>query len=150
MTFNQIKDRLQEIGESHKQVATFYFGNPEDFFAQKDITYPAIICEPLGGTINKQQKQTLLSYKLYFLDLVNLSEGTRNNLYEVISDQLSIAEDFIALADNQNTYRDWYILSSDNLEFYELDFSDACGGVSIDLSIRAAFDINRCQVPLNS
>ena len=150
MTFNQIKDRLQEIGESHKQVATFYFGNPEDFFAQKDNVYPAIICEPLGGSINKQQKQTVLNYKLYFLDLVNLSECTRSNLYEVISDQMSIAEDFIALADNQNTYRDWYILLTDNMEFYELNFSDACGGVSIDLSIRTAFDINRCQVPLNS
>ena len=150
MTFNQIKDRLQEIGESHSQVSTFYFGNPEDFFAQKDVTYPAIICEPTGGTINKQQKQTVLSFKLYFLDLVNLSEGTRDNLYEVISDQLSIAQDYIALADNQNTYNDWYILSSNNLEYYELNYSDACGGVSIDIEIRSAFDINRCQVPLNS
>lgn len=146
MTLNNVIDRIKTLSLGHKQVRSFRKGLLGDLFADKTAKYPAVCLQDLGGSISITGHATTLNYKLFILDLVNVSEGTAGNEQDVESDMVSIAMDLLAQF-NSGLYDDWRISTDNTLELVAEHENDMVSGCVIDLSIRIMFQQNICQIP---
>jgi hypothetical protein len=146
MTLNQIRRRIKSIVLAHKQVRTFGIGPVSDIQAKKDVKYPLVSLRDLGGNISIVGKVTTVNYKMFFLDLINVSEDTRENEQDILSDMISVATDIVAQINNPN-FSDWRISTDNSLQLVIDEESDYCGGCAIDFSISFMFTQNRCQIP---
>lgn len=146
MTLNQVIKRVEQLSLGHRQVRSFRKGLLGDLFADKTAKYPAVCLQDLGGSISLTGHATTLNYKLFVLDLVNVSEGTADNEQDVESDMVSIAMDLLAQFNN-GLYDDWRISTDNALELVAEHENDMVSGCVIDLSIRIMFQQNICQIP---
>lgn len=147
LSLNQIKARLRTLALSHQQVNDFLFDQVADLTDEADIDYPVVVADLRTFDISRTQKKTNLRFTFYFLDRVDQAKNAKENLYEVVSDQLRVCEDYVAML-NSTAYQDDWMISKDNtgtvLREYKEDY---LGGVSIDLTISTDYLADRCQVP---
>lgn len=146
MTLNQVLKRIENLSLGHKQVRTFRKGLLGDLFDDKTAKYPAVCLQDLGGTISLTGHATTINFKLFISDLVHVSEGTKNNEEDVISDMASIAMDLLAQMNN-GKYNDWKISADNSLNFFVEGENDMHAGCAIDFSISIMYEQNICQVP---
>lgn len=146
MTLNQVLKRIESLALGHKQVRTFRKGLAGDLFADKTAKYPAVCLQDLGGVISLGGHATTINYRLFVADLVHVSEDTKTNEEDVISDTASIIMDLLAQMNNGN-YSDWKISPDNNLQFFVESENDLHAGCSVDISIRIMYEQNICQVP---
>lgn len=147
MTLNQVVQKLEQLALSHKQLNHFFFGEVVDWLANGDIRYPACCVEINPSTISKDDHQTIYSFEIWFLDLVNVDMEANENEVEVMSDLTSIAEDYIAML-NFSQYQDfWTIGSTYQLEYYREKFEDLTIAVRFTCTIGVDNTTDRCQVP---
>lgn len=140
-TLNQVVKTIKDIAEAHGQIRTVYFGNLVDFLSKgSDNTYPAMFYDLTGSSISGTT--LTMNFSLYFMDRM-LAE--QSNETEVLSDQLSIAQDIIA----QLKYNDFDFVIQDNvnLTYFTEDTPDLLAGVRAEVSLDLPFTANRCQVP---
>lgn len=147
LTLNQIVSRLQSLSLSHKQVNHFYFGDVPEFDAQTDITYPAVFAEQQPGTIDRINRQQRFNFRLYFVDLVNVSEDTEANETEVLSDRTSVAGDILAMLLNPVYQDDWEIADGVLISPVTESLGDMVAGVVMDIGIIIDYVADSCQVP---
>ena len=145
-TLNQVIQDLRTTALSHKQIKEFYFGSVDDFLAVKGRQYGCCVVDIQPGSI--ANKQTTFSFEVFFLDLVNLSEDTKQNRNDVWSDQVQVCEDFIAMLTDNRVFRSWTFTSS-TLNFWDDYKGDYLAGVSVLINIAVPFEANRCAVPRN-
>ena len=154
LTLNQIIDRIETLALSHKQVETFVLlkETVDSYLSNGDITYPCVLCDLVdGGGIDRSTRQVSIPMRLFFLDAEKLVDDAQGNTLEIWSDRISVAQDFIAMLlkeTNTEEYRDWRIDGGQQLAFYSEKFSDYVAGVSVDITIRLPYDVNRCQAPI--
>lgn len=146
MTLNQVLNRVKQISLGHKQVRSFNKGLVTDFFADKTTKYPAVCLQDLGGSISLTGHATTINYKLFISDLVHVSQDTKTNEDDVLSDMVSIAMDLLAQFNNGN-YDDWKISLDNSLNFFVENENDMHAGCVIDLSVRFMYQQNICQIP---
>lgn len=146
MTLNQVIQRIRTIALAHKQVRNFYQGLVSDFLVEKTTLYPSVFLQDNGGKIGLSAHATTLSYRMFLLDLVHVSEESKQNEQEVQSDMLSVGEDLIAQMNNGN-YNDWAVSIDNPVQFVVENDNDMVAGVIIDFSVRKMFGQNVCQVP---
>jgi hypothetical protein len=146
MTLNQVLERIRINCLAHKQINRFFFGKEWELLNDKKSEYACVLCEDQGGSIDRSRNARILNFRLYFLDLVNVSEDTEGNEQEVLSDMLSVAEDIIALL-NRYEYEDWMIQETSSLQLITEVYDDMNAGVYIDVSISVDYLTDRCQVP---
>jgi hypothetical protein len=146
MTLNQVLKRIEQLALGHKQVRTFRKGLVSDFFADKTAKYPAVCLQDQGGGISLSGHAATLSYKLFILDLVNVTQETKVNEYDVLSDTLSIAMDLLAQFNNGN-YGDWKISADNAVEFIVEAENDMPAGCVFDFTVSFMYSQNVCQVP---
>ena len=142
-TLNQVVATIQEIGQAHRQIKTVYFGNLLDFLSKgSDNVYPAMFFDLTGSSISGTT--LTMDFSLYFFDRM-LAE--QSNETEVLSDQLSIAQDIVA----QLKFNDFDFVIGDSvpLQFFTEDTPDLLAGVRADVSLDLPFTADRCQVPTN-
>ena len=149
MTLNSVIKRIRDASLAHKQIETFKFGRPTDFLTEKTLQFGAVFLQDNGGNIDNLSKTTSLNFKLYVLDLVNVSDEAKDNETDVLSDSLSIAEDLIAIL-NHDSYTDWKFTSTNEFEFVIEKFDDLVGGVIVDITIQYPFLRDACAVPTTS
>ncbi len=147
LTLNQIVNRIRTLSLSHKQVRSFYFGEIPEFDANGDISYPGVFCEQQPGSVNRVDKLKRFNFRLYFLDLVNVSEGTEGNETEVLSDMTSVADDFLSMLMAFDYQEDWIIADSSSITPVTESLGDMVAGVVLDVGISVEFLADRCQVP---
>lgn len=150
LTLNQVIQRIQTLCLSHSQVETFHVPKSEidSFLNDAEIDYPCVVCDIQdGGGIDRQFKTASIPLKLYFLDLENIAEVAQGNTLEVWSDRVSVAQDIIAMMCNQSDYTDWRVDGGTSMQFFSEKFSDYVAGISVDVTIRLPYDVNRCQAP---
>ena len=144
-SLNQIVDRLRVLSLSHKQLNSFYFGDPHEFTFNGEIEYGACFLELLPGSTSRSTKFKNFSFRAYFLDRVGVSEDTEENETEVLSDMSSVADDFLAML---RYYEDDWEVSDDSTFTPRTEFlEDMVAGVSVDFQIKVEFLSDRCQVP---
>lgn len=145
MTYNQIIQRMQRLALGHRQVRTFKRGFSSDMLTEKAIKYSAIFVQDAGGNVSLVNNQWSVNFRVHFLDMVHVSAHAKQNEQDVISDELSIALDYIAQLSNPN-YNDWKITTS-NL-FPEMEQKDdMLAGCYADITISSIFSKNVCQIP---
>lgn len=148
MTHNQIIKRIREICLAHLQVKNFYYGLPTDFLTNKETEFESVFLQDLAGTLDLSTKTDTTSFKIYFLDLVNVSEDSKTNEVDVMSDMKSIAKDILAEM-NSSSYTDWKVSTSNVLTFLREKFDDLVAGVVVDVSILQPWNQDTCVVPTN-
>ena len=140
-TLNQVVATIQQIGQAHRQIKTVYFGNLLDFLSKgSDNVYPALFFDLTGSSISGTT--LTMDFSLYFFDRM-LAE--QSNETEVLSDQLSIAQDIVAQL-KFNEF-DFVIQDSVPLQYFTEDTPDLLAGVRADVSLDLPFTADRCQVP---
>lgn len=152
LTLNGILARLRSLAESHAQLRTFYFGDPHEFDEPSegehtDIVYPACFVHAQPGTIDRKEHLINFNFKIYFYDLVKVSQGTENNETEVLSDMSGVAQDFMAMLMYSGYQRDWIIKDLANFDLKTEQLNDMVAGVVVDVQIGVDFLADRCQVP---
>lgn len=147
LTLNQIVSRLETLALSHDQIRTFFFGDPHEFDANGEIDYPACFVEAQPGIVDKVSHQIRYNFRIYFLDLVKVAEGTEENETEVLSDMSSVMQDFLAMIMAVEFQDDWSITEINNFVQVTEVMGDMDAGVIVDLGISTEFLADRCQVP---
>lgn len=145
MTYNQIISRLEKIALAHKQVRTFKRGLVQDFLTDKTTKYAAIFLQETTGTLSVSNHAATFNFRIWFLDLVHVSQSTKENELDVVSDMISVALDYIATLANPN-YNDWKISTSLLQTIVEND-NDLNAGCFVDISISVMYSQNVCIIP---
>lgn len=146
MTFNQIIRRIKEIATAHLQVKTFGRGLVSDFLTEKTTQYPAVFLQNAGGKFSMNGRSSTVSFRMFIVDMVHVSEETNDNETDVHSDMISIALDLLAQMNNGN-YNDWQISSDNNFQIVVETDGDMYAGIYVDFSISFIYNQNVCQVP---
>ncbi len=139
-TQNQLIKVLENFASGHLQLQSFQFGYSFEFAASGGTIFPQLFVEPLPHSYST--KAIFNNYRLIFADLV--SKGDRNR-DEVLSDMLEIAKDTIA----QLHHPDYKFILQDNIplqDFFD-KFDEEVSGYIATISIKTAFDNDRCQIP---
>lgn len=147
MTLNQILQRLRSLALSHKQINDFYFGDPHEFTANGDITYPCVFVEQIPGLIDRILKEQRFSFRIYFLDLVHVAERTEENETEVLSDMSSVAGDFLSILLSPTYQDDWIIGETAPIAPVTESLEDMAAGVFMEVSISVDFTADSCVLP---
>lgn len=146
MTLNNVVNRIKQIALAHKQVRNFQQGLVQDFLTDHKTKYPSVFLQDNGGKISISGSATVLSYRMFLMDLVHVSEDSKQNEQDVQSDMVSIAIDLIAQMNNPN-YDDWHISTDNNLQLVREEENDLYAGCIVDFSVSIMFTQDRCQVP---
>ena len=146
-TLNQIVQKLQDLALNHKQVKYFYFGNIVESLNGGNVSYPACFVEMTGATVTTEEDQTKFQFRIWFCDVLNMSEASKENYLELQSDLISITEDMIAMMNSTLLYPFWNVGAVYPLQFAEEQFRDYVMSVSFDVEIGVTFLADRCQVP---
>jgi hypothetical protein len=146
-TLNQIVSKLQSLALNHKQVKYFYYGNIVEVLNGGDIPYPACFVELNGATVTTDEDLTKYQFRIWFCDLLNLSEGAKNNYLELQSDLVLIAEDMISMINSTILYDFWTVNEVYPLVFAEEQMRDYIISVSFDVEISVHYLADRCIVP---
>lgn len=147
LTLNQILGRLRALALSHKQINTFYFGSPVDRLAGADIAYPACFIDVLTGNISADSKSMTYEFDILLADLENVSTDAKSNELDLYNDLTLIAMDLKAMVSFSGYADDWEIGEGAAIVFMREKLEDIVCAVSMQLSISAFFDNNRCDVP---
>ena len=146
-TLSNIVSKLQSLALNHKQVEFFYYGSIVEVLNGSDVTYPACFVEMLGITVTTDEDQTKCQFRIWFCDILNLSEGAKNNYLELQSDLVLIAEDMISMINSTLLYDFWTVNTVYPLTFAEEQLRDYVISVSFDIEISVPYLADRCQVP---
>ena len=146
LTLNQVVSRIQTVVLNHKQIKSFYFGKASDFLNDKELRYAGCFVTDTGVVIDLAGKVTTYSFKMFLLDLVNVSNNAKENEFEVQSDMMSVAQDLMALFD-YSEYTDWRVSQNNPVQLVSEEFADMNGGVAIDFSINVQYLKDVCAVP---
>ena len=142
LTLNQTIKLIKDIASSHYQINSIYFGDIWEFLNQTDNVYPAMFYSLNSSSI--EDKNIKLNFSLFFMDRQLQNEDNEN---EVLSDQLLIAQDIIAMMKFPKF--DWEIDPTINLEFYTENEKDYLAGVKADIAINFPMINDRCVLPAN-
>lgn len=139
-TLNQIVKKITDYGSQHAQIKFVLYGDVVDHLSQGEVTYPAFFFNMSG--VSMLAKQITYTFSLYFMD--RQIENTEE--LEVMSDQLLICQDIIALIrDNAN---EWLVSENIPMEFFVESEPDVLAGVKADVTLTLSSINNRCQVPV--
>lgn len=151
MTLNQVIQRLSILAGAHKQLRSFSNpGSITDALNDKTVAYPTCLSLDVpGSNIDVVSKTVTFSFRLFFLDLVNVSNSTKQNEQDVQSDMLTVGMDFLAQMDYSG-YTDWKIAAASPVVFVTDTENDRVAGVTVDVSIITPWNKNICSVPATS
>lgn len=147
LTLNQVVNRLRRLALSHKQIRSFFFGNVPDFDSGADIDYAGCFCEQQPGSIDRSGRLQTFVFRIFFLDLVKVSDDTKGNEIEVLSDMSSVAADFMAMLFDSAYEFDWTVSEQAGISPVTESLGDMVAGVSVEVGIGVDFLADRCQVP---
>lgn len=147
LTLNQVRNRIERIALAHSQVRSFKKGLISDQLTEHTARYPAVyLSGPGQGSISISSRAAVINYQLFIMDLVHVSEDTKLNEEDVLSDMFSIAQDLVAQM-NSAVYTDWRVSPDNNLQIVVEDESDMRAGVVLDFSISTMYTQDLCAVP---
>lgn len=146
MTLNQVISRIKQIALAHKQIKRCEYGEIEDILTDKTDRYALLWITDNGISISAPSKVTSFPFRMFFLDLVNVSADAQSNQLDVQSDMVSVAEDIIAKI-NYSEYTDWKVEGISPGRMVIDEENDVVSGVTIDIVISTPYEQDVCAVP---
>lgn len=148
MTYNQLVQIINDFAQGHFQINKFEEGFVDDInpFLTKNQYFPAMYMNTISvrELLMDDSVSGVSSFEIefYFLDLLKNND---NNLREVMSDQLSIARDFINwLRQGDNGLNLLEEPSLRPIKSIDLDYS---AGWVTSLLIEVAVERSDCSIP---
>jgi hypothetical protein len=146
LTLKQVVARIGALATSHKQVNHFFIGNFDEFLDGPDVTYPACFAElDRNGVVSLTDRLCKYSFTFHFFDLMDIANNALQNEFEIKSDMLSVAMDFLAMLNYFGFQHSWEIAEEYDLTIRDYQLQDLTAGVSINVEIGVRFDANKCQ-----
>ena len=146
LTLKQVVARIGELATSHKQINHFYIGNFDEFLDGPNVVYPACFAElDRNGIVSLTDRLCKYSFTFHFFDLMDIANRALQNEFEVKSDMLSVAMDFLAMLNYFGFQHSWVIAEDYDLTIRDYQLQDLTAGVSIKVEIGVRFDANKCQ-----
>lgn len=146
LTLKQVVARIGTLATSHKQINHFYIGNFDEFLDGPDVVYPACFAElDRTGVISLTDRLCKYSFTFHLFDLMDISNNALANEWEVKSDMLSVAMDFIAMLNYFGFQHSWEIGEDYPIQIRDYQLQDLTAGVSVQVEIGVRFDANKCQ-----
>ncbi len=145
MTLNQIIHRIKTIALNHKQIRAFHYGNINDFF-DIDKGKKFAVCALQDNGANIGNNILSVSFVIFLLDLVHISEDTRDNEQDVQSDMLEVAQDLFSEFDF-SYYTDWKVTLDNPVQLVREEQPDFVAGVALNISIETPRIKDICAVP---
>lgn len=146
MTLNSVIKRINVITSAHKQIRSFLHNvNIVEWLNGHTDQYPAAFLQDNSGNISTKGHATTLGFKLFLVDLVNVSGDTKANELDVQSDMLGVAQDLIAQFNRPEN--DWMLSPDNNVQQLVEGENSLYAGVVVTFTIRYAFTQNICSVP---
>lgn len=145
MTLNQILDHLRAFQENHLQIKYFLFGDSASMDNEKDIDGAVmwVFVDTQGGRIS--ETQFTYNMNIAFLDLLN---PDLNNLEDVLSDTLQIAQDLAAWLDRYSeTALEYSFSRTSSIQPIREKFESDMAGHMITVAIDMPFPYDKCQMP---
>lgn len=144
INYKQIVGDLRQIGESHKQIKSFGFGDVTqltmDVETHQEPDYIKMYVIP-GDTI-LSENQIIYNFQISVMDRVN---NTNTNQRDVMNDTLEIMKDIFTLFYLSYYQSQWGATLTPFLEEYET----ILGGWTMNINITQPFNYNRCDIPVN-
>lgn len=148
LTLKQIVTRLETLALSHRQINHFFIGSADEFLDSSDVTYPACFCELNNNSnISLTDCKWNFNFTFHFFDQMDIANNSLQNEWEVKSDMVAVAQDYIAMLNYTGYQEDWEIGMDYQMQIRDYQLQDLVAGVSIGVTIGVRYDANRCQVP---
>ena len=145
MTLNQIINRVKTIALNHKQIRAFHYGNVNDFFdVDEGKKFAVCALQDNGATIANNVLS--VTFIIFLLDLVHISEDARNNEQDVQSDMMEVAQDLFAEFDFSE-YTDWRVTLDNQVQLVREEQPDYVAGVALNITIETPRVKDVCAVP---
>lgn len=133
-------------------IRAFHYGNVNDFFDNDNAVvagstkkdFACCILQDSGATIASNVLS--VSFVVFLLDLVHISEDSRNNEQDVQSDMLEVAQDLFAEFDSSE-YSDWRVTLDNQVQLVREEQPDYVAGVALTISIETPRIKDVCAVP---
>lgn len=151
MTLKSFIKVVKALSLNHKQIKNFFYNvEASEWLNDKKTKYPAAFLLDQQGNISTGGNATTLAFTMFFVDMVNAADYTKQNELDVQSDMLSVAQDIIAQL-NYPGITGYYLGTDAPVKFIivgttESD-NDMLSGVQIDFSVRFPFPQDVCAVP---
>lgn len=145
-TLNELIKRIRTLALAHKQIRRFKTGLAGDLFADHTAKYPACCLQYTAGGISTSGHATTVNFRMFLVDLVHVSEDTKQNEDDVLSDMLLIIQDLVSEMNNGN-FNDWFLSTDNVLQAIIEGDNDLFAGWYLDFSIRIIYRQNVCEVP---
>lgn len=146
LTLNQIVRRIQTIALEHLQVRNFYYGSVTDFLTEKTTKYASCFLQDLPGSFDVVGKVVTFNFRMFLLDLENVSEDTQKNTLDVQSDMAQVCTDLLAEFDF-STFDDWRIGASSTFNFVREELDDIVAGCVVDIAVEIPYSKDTCAIP---
>lgn len=132
---------------AHKQIRNFYFAGPTSEFLNAHTTrYPSAFLQDNPGSVDVIGRTDNYGFRLFLLDLANVSEDARANELDVQSDMRSVVKDLLAEF-NHGSFQDWKIGSNNPVALLREELDDLTAGVYVDITISVLWEPDVCAVP---
>jgi len=144
INYKQIVGDLRQIGESHKQIKSFGFGDitqlTMDVETEMEPDYIKMYVVPGDTTLSTNE--IIYNFQIIIMDRVN---SDSSNQRDVMNDTLEIIKDIFTLFYLSYYQSQWGATVTPFIEEYET----ILGGWTMNLNITQPFSYNRCDIPIN-
>lgn len=141
LTLNQLKNKLVEFFNAHRQLNTVCYGDDFDFNAERSLVYPVCNIEYTDSIM--ADKFTTHNYLITLSDLYD--PNIKGHSDEIQSDMMGIGEDFFRWASESYDFE--FIKSVRTKKFVD-DADDRTSGISFNVQISVVRGTGVCAIPL--
>ena len=151
-TYNNLIDKLKDIGNKHEQISTVTVGDIFDIDLEKNTLYPLMHLNPVNVTTRRTE--LVYNFQVFIMDLV---EPDGSNEQEVYSDVLQICIDIIGILSNSKWQAQLALDINAPVYFAEGDFTcepfkerfdQSVTGWVFNLGITVQNSFQTCEVPM--
>ena len=151
-TYNNLIDKLKDIGGKHEQISTVTTGDIFDIDLEKNTLYPLMHLNPVNVTTRRTE--LVYNFQVFIMDLV---EPDGSNEQEVYSDVLQICIDIIGILSNSKWQAQLSLDINAPVYFAEGDFTcepfkerfdQSVTGWVFNIGITVQNSFQTCEVPM--
>jgi len=145
MTHNQYIKLFSDFATNHKQINSFSNGKKQEVTSNSSTGAPTNTMWAVLQSANIADNVLSIKYSFLFGELLNKDHS---NLDEVLSDQLRIAQDFVAtmrLVDYEASFQ--IEKTTSFTPFQDEMFDNEMGGWEIEITFNSDYTSDTCQVP---
>ena len=147
LSIKQILKRIEEFQQSHLQMKDYRYGDVTLHLADSDVKYPALFVDINPVKQDWQNKVTTHTVSFWIADLANVSNATRENEIDVISDLTQIYGDFVLWLTSYQNQEDFVVRNITDGTYILNGNEDAAIILKFDASLDVDLILSENSIP---